>query len=282
MSKAPSYQRYPDKWLAGTKRLSWMAKGIYADVLDTIWLHFQETCAFPDDEAFACGELKCSKDEWMAARAEILNPIMPLLTKTESGGLFSNGLWKERCKMLAFREKQRENGLKGGRPKKTQKTHSETQTKAKKSPPSPTPSPTPSPKEDKRVPAPPSEIARTLARQFMASIASWKPDFKQIQPSFANKTESTYAKDFDLMLRVDSRKPQRVQEIIRWLPGYEGYGGFRWRNNILSASKFREQFDKLEIAMGRSSRPQDTLCPDCDRPMSCCSCNEPKEDNDVA
>lgn len=116
MNKAPSYQRYPDKWLAGTKRLSWSAKGIYADLLETIWLHFQDTCSIPYDSDFICSELRCEKEVFEASIKEILNPYMPLLQVTETNRLFSRGLWKEAEKQRKRRDVLIENGKKGGRP----------------------------------------------------------------------------------------------------------------------------------------------------------------------
>lgn len=151
--KAPSFQFYPDKWLVDTRRLEWQTKGIFFDLLSVIWMQFQGTCSIPDDPKYIARELGCSVEEWEKARAEILWEHRPLLT-IESGGLFSNGLWKEREKQLDFRNKQSENGSKGGRPKNPNKGLANdlkaskavgysglSQTKAKKSSPSPSPSP---------------------------------------------------------------------------------------------------------------------------------------------
>jgi len=116
MNKAPSYQRYPDKWLAGTKRLSWTAKGIYADLLETIWLHFQDTCSIPYDLDYLRAELRAEKEVLEASIKEILDHNMPLLQITETKRLFSQGLWKEAQKQNKRRERLVENGKKGGRP----------------------------------------------------------------------------------------------------------------------------------------------------------------------
>ena len=94
--------------------------------------------------------------------------------------------------------------------------------------------------------------AYTLARSLMASIASWKPDFAEIQPSKAERTATRWAKDVNIMLRVDKRKPDDVQAVIDWLPSHEGSCGFTWRAQILSGRKLREKFDKLQIAKQQS------------------------------
>lgn len=141
-NKSPAYQRYPDKWLVDTRRLSWTAKGIYADLLEIIWMQFQDTCSIPDDDDFISAALGCDMDTWLHAKGEILYEFLPLLQRTENPKnprLFSRGLWKERQKQLRFREKQRENGLKGGRPRKGIPEFG----KPKESPSSPSPSSSP-------------------------------------------------------------------------------------------------------------------------------------------
>jgi hypothetical protein len=89
--------------------------------------------------------------------------------------------------------------------------------------------------------------AYTLARSLMASIATWKPDHIEIQPSRAERTATAWAKDIDKMLRLDKRSQAAVQEVIDWLPLHEGSNGFTWRAQILSGKKLREKFDKLQI-----------------------------------
>ena len=147
MNKAPSLQWYPDKWLADTRRLSWKAKGLYFDLLNVIWMQFQQSCSIPDDEQFISKELGCSIDEWREARAEIMIEHRPLM-ELKSNRLFSNGLLKEYAKQQLRREHLAENGRKGGRPKSKRlfsEKPNESRTKAEKSLPSPSSSPTPSP-----------------------------------------------------------------------------------------------------------------------------------------
>lgn len=165
MNKSPAYQRYPDKWLADTRRLSWATKGIYADLLETIWLHFQESCAIPDDDNYISSEIGCTVDEWVKAKAELMHPARPLLQvvaknnqetnrfpSSETNWLCSNGLWKERCKQLERWEKLRENGRKGGRPRNQLDTPDRKAPESLVSP-TPTPTPTPDQEEDRGGPA---------------------------------------------------------------------------------------------------------------------------------
>ena len=147
MNKAPSLQWYPDKWLADTRRLSWKAKGLYFELLNVIWMQFQQSCSIPDDEQFISKELGCSIEEWQEARAEIMIEHRPLM-ELKSNRLFSNGLLKEYAKQQLRREHLAENGRKGGRPKSKRlfsEKPNESRTKAEKSLPSPSPSSSPTP-----------------------------------------------------------------------------------------------------------------------------------------
>lgn len=165
--KAPSLSWYPDKWIADTRRLSILAKGIYHEFLMVAWMQFQnDDCAMPDDDEFIAGEIGVTVEDWRKARVEIMNPHRPLLTLRD-GRLFNNGLMKSKVKRDAFREKQRENGMNGGRPKgsknkdkKPKPFLEESQTKAKKSLPIPIPFSIPevntTPVLDPKVELPPS------------------------------------------------------------------------------------------------------------------------------
>jgi hypothetical protein len=47
------------------------------------------------------------------------------------------------------------------------------------------------------------------------------------------------------MIRLDERKPERIEQVIRWTQ----QDPF-WQGNILSTAKLREKFDQLELKMG--------------------------------
>ncbi len=148
--KSPAFQYYPDKWQTDTRRLSWKAKGIYHELMCVVWIQFQDTCSIPNDDDFISGEIGCNLADWQECKAELLNPHRPILKVTETNRLFISGLHKEAVKQEDRREKLRQNGLLGGRPK-NQKVILE---KPKHKPGSgnqneslPSPSPSPSPKE---------------------------------------------------------------------------------------------------------------------------------------
>jgi uncharacterized protein YdaU (DUF1376 family) len=180
--KVPAYQRYPDKWLADTRRLTWSAKGIYADILEIIWLQYQSTCAIPDDDEFIALELGCTTQEWLDAKAEICDKRRPLLTLV-THGLFSKGLWKECEKLCQYRLKQKMNGQKGGRPKKP-----------KKASPSPSPSlkDTPIPPKDEKKEKP-QEPQKPVEKKITGGRdCGLRETFKKNNPAYAKLVGSVH------------------------------------------------------------------------------------------
>jgi hypothetical protein len=76
-----------------------------------------------------------------------------------------------------------------------------------------------------------------LSELLLDLILERKPDFKK--PNL-----DAWAKHVDRMIRLDGRKPERVEAVIRW-----SQEDSFWKNNILSTEKLRKQFDKLELKM---------------------------------
>jgi len=60
----------------------------------------------------------------------------------------------------------------------------------------------------------------------------------------------TWAKQIDLMIRIDKRSEKEIEDCIRW-----AQNDSFWQNNILSTSKLRKQFDQLYL---KSKTPQNT------------------------
>jgi hypothetical protein len=75
---------------------------------------------------------------------------------------------------------------------------------------------------------------------------------KEIQRNKAERNLSPFkqpnlqrwAREIDLMIRKDGRKPERIQEVILWCQR----SSFWWKN-ILSTEKLRDQFERLEAEM---------------------------------
>lgn len=53
-----------------------------------------------------------------------------------------------------------------------------------------------------------------------------------------------WAEHIDYMIRLDHRKPERIEAVINWCQQDDF-----WRNNILSTRKLREHYDALELKM---------------------------------
>jgi len=81
----------------------------------------------------------------------------------------------------------------------------------------------------------PSAVASELSEYFLSRIKETKKDFKQ--PNMEK-----WAKEFDLMLRVDERKPERIKAVIDGIKNSKV--GFAY---IQSPKKLRASFDQQEM-----------------------------------
>lgn len=90
-----------------------------------------------------------------------------------------------------------------------------------------------------------------LAQLLLDLICKRKPDFRDAQPDRKQKTLERWAKHVDWMIRLDHRKPERIEQVIRWCQADSGNGSWSgWQNNVLCTEKLRKQFDMLELSMG--------------------------------
>jgi hypothetical protein len=83
----------------------------------------------------------------------------------------------------------------------------------------------------------PTAEAVRLAALLKEEISRNKPDFK-----FDDGQERSWAITADRMLRLDSRKPEQVAELIRWVQRDEF-----WMSNVLSMDTLRGKFDQLQL-----------------------------------
>ena len=75
-------------------------------------------------------------------------------------------------------------------------------------------------------------------------------------PEYKKPNLQTWAKEIDLMIRTDKRKPDKIRKIIGlahddWKPG----GAFCWAKNILSVKSLRKQFDQLAAKLCENKGP---------------------------
>jgi hypothetical protein len=79
------------------------------------------------------------------------------------------------------------------------------------------------------------EIPFDLAIKFYNEILKNKPDYKK--PNM-----QLWAKDFDLMIRIDKREPRKIEKVFKWCQSDD----FE-KTNVLSPGKLRQRFDQLEM-----------------------------------
>jgi hypothetical protein len=107
--------------------------------------------------------------------------------------------------------------------------------------------PRPSASPPEQAPEPPfslksafEEDARNLAILLSEAVRKIKPDFKL--PNLEG-----WIQEFERTLRIDKRNLEICKQILEWLPSHDF-----WSTNVLSADKFRKQFDRLEIEMRKN------------------------------
>jgi hypothetical protein len=98
--------------------------------------------------------------------------------------------------------------------------------------------------------------AYKLADFMVSEIRKFKPDYKAIQPSKLEKTKGKWAIVFERMLRLDKLTPRAIAELMRW-----AYKEPFWQPNILTAEKFRHQYERLEIVM-KNAKAENKTKPD--------------------
>jgi hypothetical protein len=91
----------------------------------------------------------------------------------------------------------------------------------------------------------PSAEALSLADQLRNAVRIRDPR------SRAARTEnlSTWARDIELLIRIDQRTPEEIRRVIDWCQQPNGF----WGPNILSGRKLREKFDTLAGQMLRAN-----------------------------
>ncbi len=104
MNRAPSFQLYPDKFIAGTLHLGDKAFKSYTRMLCWMWLHGDPPYSILNEHNSICLACGLSKRLYFKVwENEIMNPVQPLL-KIEGKYLISNGLRKEYDKQEARRK----------------------------------------------------------------------------------------------------------------------------------------------------------------------------------
>ena len=111
MAKAPAFQFYPDKFLAGTAHLSPRAVGHYMRGLCWMWLHTSSQCSIPNEVHAINLAFGLTRRSYETVWRRELMPAQAPLLKEEGDVLVSNGLRKEVEKQRSFRERASTGGI---------------------------------------------------------------------------------------------------------------------------------------------------------------------------
>lgn len=112
------------------------------------------------------------------------------------------------------------------------------------------PSPFPLPRIKTNKP-PASEKALSLSNLFAQKILSRNPAYRMLQPDKRDKTIERWSADFDKTHTIDHRDWGEMERVL----AFSQTDSF-WQNNILSANKFRAQYDKLLMKMPQYRPPE--------------------------
>lgn len=137
---SPAFQFYPKEFMLATQSWSVEEVGIYIKLLCAQW----DDGKLPNDTKRLARISGCDLDFF--EKAWVLVGLKFLLG--DDGFLRNQRLELVRCEQEAFKEKQRLNGIKGGRPKKNNPDETQTITQSK-----PNPKPKANPKETSSYPA---------------------------------------------------------------------------------------------------------------------------------
>lgn len=90
-------------------------------------------------------------------------------------------------------------------------------------------------------------ISLQLSRLLLDLIIQRKPDYRDAQPDRKEKTIEKWAIHVERMIRLDNRKPERIEKVIRW-----SQNDSFWQDNVLSTKTIREKFDRFEMKMEKN------------------------------
>jgi hypothetical protein len=83
------------------------------------------------------------------------------------------------------------------------------------------------------------------AKYFWAHVKVWSPSAKEPSPANFQK----WAKDFDLIMRVDGRTKEEIKDLIAWIDQKpESSKGFAWKKVVLSPATLRERWNEGKFA----------------------------------
>ena len=110
-NRAPAFQFYPDKALAGTIHLGDKAFKAYWRLIWFMWLHSEQYCDIVNDrKAIMAGTGLSSRQYQKVWVEELMNPAHPMF-RVEGNRIICNGLRKEALKQADIRKKRQKAAL---------------------------------------------------------------------------------------------------------------------------------------------------------------------------
>jgi hypothetical protein len=94
--------------------------------------------------------------------------------------------------------------------------------------------------------------AYDVAKFLLESIWKWYPDYQPI-----GDWRENWATHMDLLIRVDKKDPATICQVITGMSKDRGDGKFSWRANVMSGSKLRHQFHRLQPKYGRAVKREE-------------------------
>jgi uncharacterized protein YdaU (DUF1376 family) len=241
MSKLPYLPLYVADYLLDTQPLSTNARGIWMDVLCLMWRDGQRGVMTKTIDDW-CRTLRCSEADFLTAIVEFLHNLTCKVLKDDIKRivrLTNRRMAREskdrKLNRLYVKRHRSKNACKDN--VSDCKTYIHNQSHISES------------EEEKNktksfvVTSDEVRLSKLLADR----ILERKPDFKS--PNL-----QTWAKSIDLMLRVDGRPPEAIEQVILWCQSDPF-----WQNNILSTDKLRKQFDQLDLKRRQGSTAYDPV-----------------------
>jgi uncharacterized protein YdaU (DUF1376 family) len=129
----PHYPYFPRDLRVKTNHLSLIERGAFREILDEMWICYQETdCLLPDDDEYLASLCRLSVEEWLPIRRKLIESARPVLSRIQG----ADGAWfivsdRLQAELDTAREKieiARKAGVKSGksRRRKTKRKRTDT------------------------------------------------------------------------------------------------------------------------------------------------------------
>lgn len=113
-------------------------------------------------------------------------------------------------------------------------------------------------KENVASPSKLQPIHHELTEFLIQRILAREPTNRLNKKNYQSSARRKWPEDFEKMIRLDSRAPPEIREMIEWVTNHTF-----WAANVLSARKLREKWDALKIQKTSEERSGKNKSTDC-------------------